>query len=189
MAQPAAPLMVKLISRPDPDQLRDAGEYHQCEWLCFLYHNGRESLGERRHSRGNNSSHVRISTATSLVSFNPHLYFINNGSQLWTSEAERTGGTVEVAAHWRVAQLTAGATRLFFSAADSSHGTELWTSDGTAAGTAILSDIDPGTASSNPAGFHGSVRNKRIFSTPTMGFMELEILAKRWYGRRHRARR
>ncbi|HVC93403.1 MAG TPA: ELWxxDGT repeat protein [Pirellulales bacterium] len=38
----------------------------------------------------------------------------------------------------------------FFAATDQGHGTELWKSDGTAAGTVLVKDIVPGTASSNP---------------------------------------
>jgi ELWxxDGT repeat protein len=47
--------------------------------------------------------------------------------------------------------LIAGAGRLWFAAADTDHGTELWTSDGTAAGTAMVKDILPGTDGSSPA--------------------------------------
>ncbi|HYO08363.1 MAG TPA: ELWxxDGT repeat protein [Tepidisphaeraceae bacterium] len=38
-----------------------------------------------------------------------------------------------------------------FVATDAAHGTELWRSDGTAAGTSIVADIDPGAGSSMPA--------------------------------------
>jgi ELWxxDGT repeat protein len=45
---------------------------------------------------------------------------------------------------------------VFFSATDGngsgSHGTELWKSDGTAPGTGMISDINPGQQDSNPAG-------------------------------------
>ncbi len=41
---------------------------------------------------------------------------------------------------------------VFFSATDgSAHGQELWTSDGTTAGTMLVEDINPGSASSSPA--------------------------------------
>jgi ELWxxDGT repeat protein len=39
---------------------------------------------------------------------------------------------------------------LFFAAYDATHGGELWKSDGTAAGTVVVKDINPGSASSSP---------------------------------------
>lgn len=44
---------------------------------------------------------------------------------------------------------------LYFDAADAEHGNEVWTSDGTAAGTGILKDIHEGTGSSDGFGFIG----------------------------------
>ena len=39
---------------------------------------------------------------------------------------------------------------LFFTANDGTNGRELWKSDGTAAGTVLVKDINPGIAGSNP---------------------------------------
>lgn len=43
--------------------------------------------------------------------------------------------------------------RFFFSGSDPQHGSELWMSDGTPAGTRILQDINPGPADSQPQGY------------------------------------
>src|SRR5262245_23926880 len=39
----------------------------------------------------------------------------------------------------------------YFAATDAAHGTELWRTDGTAAGTTLVKDISPGPASSQPS--------------------------------------
>ena len=48
-------------------------------------------------------------------------------------------------------RLRSFAGRLVFSADGDEHGTELWTSDGTAEGTVMLLDLNPGAASSHPS--------------------------------------
>ena len=50
-----------------------------------------------------------------------------------------------------VFNLTSVGSTLFFTANDGTHGDELWATNGTAAGTAMVLDIDPGAASSFPA--------------------------------------
>ncbi|MBR9970880.1 ELWxxDGT repeat protein [Magnetospirillum sulfuroxidans] len=39
---------------------------------------------------------------------------------------------------------------MFFAATDGTNGTELWKSDGTAVGTVMVKDINPGSSSSSP---------------------------------------
>jgi ELWxxDGT repeat protein len=46
--------------------------------------------------------------------------------------------------------LVAWNSRLYFSAHDVAHGMELWTSDGTAAGTRLVHDVSPGPSWSTP---------------------------------------
>ena len=50
------------------------------------------------------------------------------------------------------ASLTAVGNQLYFQGDDGVHGTELWTTDGTAAGTVRLTDINPGSGSADPIG-------------------------------------
>jgi ELWxxDGT repeat protein len=81
-----------------------------------------------------------------------------HGTELW-----RTDGTPEGTALVRdiapgpkdasIGSLASGGVasgKVYFSATDGEHGLELWESDGTAAGTRLVQDIAPGTASSNP---------------------------------------
>jgi ELWxxDGT repeat protein len=48
------------------------------------------------------------------------------------------------------AHLTAVGSKLFFTVGDADHGTELWKSDGSEAGTVMVKDINPGNAGSVP---------------------------------------
>jgi ELWxxDGT repeat protein len=97
-----------------------------------------------------------------LVSFKGLLYFSAddgiNHDQLWVSN-----GTVQGTFLLQVINPTGGASledmtvagfgpsaRLFFSAVDGSHGAELWSTDGAPGGAALVRDIAPGPASSDP---------------------------------------
>ncbi|HYG63736.1 MAG TPA: ELWxxDGT repeat protein, partial [Thermoanaerobaculia bacterium] len=87
-----------------------------------------------------------------------------HGSELWVSDGTAAGtfmvadifpgaghalaGGPPVPANSFVA-IAAG--KLFFAANDGSHGSELWMSDGTEAGTTLVQDIYPGTTGSGPS--------------------------------------
>jgi ELWxxDGT repeat protein len=59
------------------------------------------------------------------------------------------------------AELEAVGDRLFFGATDPEHGEELWISDGTPEGTALLADIVPGIGGSAPGDF--TLAGPRLF--------------------------
>lgn len=54
--------------------------------------------------------------------------------------------------------------RAIFRANDGTHGDELWTTDGTAAGTKMLADIAVGANGSNPANFYALGNGKALFA-------------------------
>jgi ELWxxDGT repeat protein len=107
------------------------------------------------------------SDPSELTVFNGALYFSaddGTGRKLWKSDGipELDGGTTERVKDIKVGTLTSelsGLTvfmdALYFSADDGANGFELWKSDGTAAGTVMVKDINPNTPgkSSNPSGF------------------------------------
>ena len=83
------------------------------------------------------------------------LYFVAddgvNGSQVWKTDGT-AGGTVRLSNldfHPFIDSLTAVGNRLFFSA-DDGNGQDLWTSDGTVAGTRLVKEIRPGVFGSRP---------------------------------------
>jgi len=94
-----------------------------------------------------------------LLAFGGQLYYfanVPNQRVLFRSDGTSAGtGPVSAFAseppdiapqHW----LTALGSRLYFTASDGEHGRELWTSDGTTAGTTMLLDILPGPLASDP---------------------------------------
>ena len=96
------------------------------------------------------------------------LYFIamdnTNFNTVWVTSGtdastQRIGPTSGVSNSMQ--NLTTYNNKLFFSYDDGSVGQELWTSDGTVAGTVLLKDLNPGTANSSPQVF--TVCNNKLF--------------------------
>jgi ELWxxDGT repeat protein len=105
------------------------------------------------------------SSPCNLTNVNGTLFFGasdgTSGQELWKSNGTASG-TVLVKniypgtdAYGRPlssnpASLTNASGTLYFAATDGTHGTELWQSDGTAAGTVLVKDINPGSSGSSP---------------------------------------
>jgi ELWxxDGT repeat protein len=94
---------------------------------------------------------------TNLTNVNGTLYF-TSGMELWKSDGTAAGtvmvkeldptGPIYFGSYPQ--NLTNVTGILYFAASDGVHGNELWKSDGTAAGTVVVKDIDPGSRSSYP---------------------------------------
>ena len=89
-------------------------------------------------------------------------------------------------------------TTAFYTANDGIHGTELWKSDGTAAGTALVKDINPGRGGSYPGpcscgtgypSFLTNVNGTLFFAASEGGGGALRALEERRHSGRHGPRR
>src|SRR5262249_42950580 len=100
-----------------------------------------------------------------LVALGNRVVFVANdgvhGRELWTSDGTEAGTRMlrdfipGAKGLWDAGFFysTAFGNRLFFSGYDDAHGWELWSTDGTEAGTALFLDLIPGAESSNPNNF------------------------------------
>jgi ELWxxDGT repeat protein len=107
------------------------------------------------------------SSPFNLTEFNDRLYFSasdgENGRELWVSDGTtdgtqllkdiNPGGSDSGFTYNFLGDFTELNDRLYFGANDGENGNELWVSDGTAEGTQLLVDIDPGASSSYPSDF------------------------------------
>jgi ELWxxDGT repeat protein len=86
----------------------------------------------------------------------PALFFAVGSNEIWKNDA---GGTSLVSTlpgdpTVGIRSLTPLGGKVYFTYDDGVHGRELWTSDGTEAGTRIVEDIQPGPGSSDPRQLH-----------------------------------
>jgi ELWxxDGT repeat protein len=77
--------------------------------------------------------------------------------------------------HASPSKLTAGNGVFFFTATNGSAGTELWKSDGTAAGTVMVKDINPGAGNGTDSSANMAFRNGTLFFAASNGKAGTEL--------------
>jgi ELWxxDGT repeat protein len=95
-----------------------------------------------------------------LMKFGDGVLFVANGGQLWRSDGTEAGtllikdpATAPLGIYWYPMfgnpsyQMAGALGKLFFAADDGTYGNELWVSDGMAAGTQLVKDINPSGSS------------------------------------------
>jgi trimeric autotransporter adhesin len=130
---------------------------------------------------------------SALLTYDNGVYFMGDdgehGCELWRSDGTATGTTMVADINpgtGDVSQLRRGAVlvapmvigpddRLYFAADDGVHGVELWATDGTPAGTAIVADINPGASTANPSAMY--VAADRLYFAADDGVHGVELWA------------
>lgn len=135
----------------------------------------------------------------SLTEMNGALFFTASdgvhGTEIWTSDGTAAGTVMVkdicpgaapsfISGFQKQPLLTNMNGTLYFNASDGVHGIELWASDGTAAGTAMVADINPGSGDSVPllvsstAGFRNiTAVNNTLFFMANDGVHGVELWA------------
>ena len=156
----------------------------------FFTANGSDVSGERTaslyKSDGSYGGTRTIFTTTGpdvvigdVVNVSGTLYFnVVDGSvsSLWKSNGF-SGGTVKVTDLGDARTLANVNGTLWFTGHDAEHGTELWTSDGTEAGTKLFKDFNPGPGDSFPETAHVTVVGGTAFIRVDDGIHGTELWA------------
>ncbi|MBN1910231.1 MAG: tandem-95 repeat protein [Pirellulales bacterium] len=123
----------------------------------------------------NTNGHAFDRTGIALVAVDDTLFFVaddgQHGNELWTSDGTAAGTTLVEdirsgsgdAFTLTKLQLVAMDGVLYFAAEDAAHGDELWRSDGTATGTYLLKDINPGASGDLSTHANLTVVNDTLF--------------------------
>ena len=103
-------------------------------------------------STDSGSTWSNIGGATSATFTTPATVAGDNGKQFRVVASNSAGTILSSAALLTVTSISVAPLR-YFSGTDGSTGAELWKTDGTAAGTVLVKDINPGSAGSSPSNF------------------------------------
>lgn len=138
---------------------------------------------------GEESTSVDQSGKLAMAALNNRLYFrassqsygsevfVSDGTDQGTKRLRMFNGTEvnDVAFNEHDAMITAVGNRVFFVADDGNTGRELWTSDGTRAGTRLVRDLYPGSESSDPRDF--LVKGNELYVSATNQDDDRELYA------------